>query len=166
MPLLTLSIGSNVDSHANVRVVEKALRARYPDLTCSTVYESESVGFEGDNFLNLVACAETDESLIEINDFLKGLEEQLGRDRSQPKFSARTMDIDILTYGDLVGEHHGIQLPREEIVRHAFVLQPLANLLPDQTHPSSGESYAELWEKFDQSSQKLWPINFDWQELA
>ena len=163
MPLLTLSIGSNVDSHTNVRVAVKKLQTHFPDLQCSTVFESEAVGFEGDNFLNLVASAQTDEPLESINTFLKELEDQLGRDRSQAKFSARPIDIDILTYGDEVGENHGIQLPRDEILKYAFVLQPLADLLPDESHPQSGEKYATLWQQFDQASQELWPIEFDWQ---
>lgn len=163
MPLLTLSIGSNEDSYENIRTAVKVLRMRYPDLECSTVYESEAVGFEGENFLNLVACAETGESLHFINSFLKQLEDQLGRDRSQPKFSGRPMDIDILTYGDIAGEMEGVKLPRDEILKHAFVLQPLADLLPDQVHPEAQKSYQTLWQEFEAADQKLWPIEFDWQ---
>lgn len=136
---------------------------RYPDLKCSTVYESEAVGFEGENFLNLVACVETGESLQFINSFLKQLEDQLGRDRSQPKFSARPMDIDILTYGDIAGEVEGVTLPRDEILKHAFVLQPLADLLPEELHPETKQNYQTLWQEFNPAGQKLWPIEFDWQ---
>ena len=139
------------------------LRTKFPDLRCSRVYESEAVGFVGDNFLNLVACVETGLSLAEVSLTLKALEDELGRDRDQPRFSGRTMDIDILTFGDLQGEFDGIVLPRDEILQHAFVLQPLADLLPQQKYPVSGIPYAQLWSEFAKPDQTLWPIEFDWQ---
>lgn len=163
MPLLTLSIGSNIQPRENIQRVVEVLRARFSDLQCSSVYESEAVGFDGDNFLNLVVTASTDESLESINAYLKELEDCNGRDRSAPKFSGRTLDIDILTFGSLCGTHSGVELPRDEILRHAFVLQPLAELLPNSCHPESGQTYAELWAGFDHPEQKLWAIDFDWQ---
>lgn len=162
MPVLSLSIGSNIDAATNIRVAIAALREHFGELDCSTVYESEAIGFEGDNFLNLVATVDTSERLADLIDFLKALEDRLGRDRNQPKFSGRTMDIDILTYGDNTGADCGITLPRAEITRNAFVLRPLAELLPDAVHSQSGLSFAELWQRFDQASQRLWPIEFDW----
>ena len=128
------------------------------------MYESEAVGFSGDNFLNLVACSETTQTLASISSFLQQLESDLGRDPSQPKYSSRTMDIDILTYGGLIGEQDGVILPRDEILKHAFVLCPLADLLPAQLHPRLGVSFSQLWAEFDQDSQPLWPVEFDWQD--
>ena len=161
MPLLTLSIGSNQQPCTNIRTAVRSLRRRFPDLACSTVYESRAVGFEGENFLNLVACTDTDESLPSIQAFLKQLEVLSGRDHCQPRFSARPMDIDILTYGNLSGEHHGLTLPRDEILRHAFVLQPLAELLPEQAHPVTRTSYRTHWHEFGQGAQQpLWPVKF------
>lgn len=164
MPLLTLSIGSNVQPRENILLVIKILRRYYKQIRCSSVYESEAVGFDGANFLNLVLATETDESIEAISAYLKNLEDDTGRDRSAPKFSGRTMDIDILTYGDLCGSHGGVDLPRGEILEHAFVLQPLAELLPDARHPVTGMSYRDHWESFQQAEQKIWPIDFDWQE--
>jgi 2-amino-4-hydroxy-6-hydroxymethyldihydropteridine diphosphokinase len=164
VPLLTLSIGSNVQPRENILLVIKILRRYYKQIRCSSVYESEAVGFDGANFLNLVLATETDESIEAISAYLKNLEDDTGRDRSAPKFSGRTMDIDILTYGDLCGSHGGVDLPRGEILEHAFVLQPLAELLPDARHPVTGMSYRDHWESFQQAEQKIWPIDFDWQE--
>ena len=164
MPLLTLSVGSNIDPQTNVRSLGKILRRRFPHLQRSPVYESETVGFDGDNFLNLVIAVDTDEPLGELAAYFKALEDQLGRDRSQPRFSGRTMDLDILTYGDLCGEHEGVLLPRPEIMDNAFVLQPLADLLPVELHPESGKSYQQLWSAFDKAGQALWPVEFDWQD--
>lgn len=164
MPLLTLSIGSNIDPDPNVRLAVKLLRRKFPDLVCSPVYESETVGFDGDNFLNLVAATRTEEKLANISHYLKSLEDDLGRDRSQPGFSGCTMDVDILTYGDLCGDYDGVQLPRGEILENAFVLRPLADLLPEQVHPLEKLSYRQLWSAFNKPEQRLWPVEFDWQD--
>lgn len=162
MPLLTLSLGSNIDADANIRRAVAELRARFPGLRCSAVYESESVGFEGDNFLNLVTVAETEKPLPDLLREIKAIEDALGRDRSQPKFSSRCIDIDVLTYGELSGEHAGILLPRGEILEHAFVLQPLAEILPDMKHPSTGQTMSVQWDAFDKTGQQLWRRDFDW----
>ena len=162
MPLLSLSLGSNIDTDANIRKAVAELRARFPGLRCSTVYESESVGFEGDNFLNLVTVAETEKSLPDLLREIKAIEDALGRDRSQPKFSSRCIDIDVLTYGELSGKHAGILLPRGEILEHAFVLQPLVEILPDMEHPLTGQTMAAHWDAFDKTGQQLWRRDFDW----
>ncbi|MCY4263267.1 MAG: 2-amino-4-hydroxy-6-hydroxymethyldihydropteridine diphosphokinase [Gammaproteobacteria bacterium] len=167
MPLITLSIGSNRNPYSNVRRAVGLLREQFINLHCSTVYESSAVGFKGDNFLNLVAYTNVDAPLVEINCFLKELENHLERDRSQPRFSARPMDIDILTWGMVTGKVDGVVLPRAEILKHAFVLKPLADLLPQECHPESKKSYTQLWQelgvRFEAEGQKLWPIEFNWQ---
>ncbi len=166
MALVTLSLGSNIDPAANIREAVNVLRASHGPLRVSPVYESEAVGFEGDNFLNLVVAMEVDTCLESLATELKGLEQRQGRDRSAGGFAARTLDVDILTYDDLQGEVAGMRLPRPEITCYAFVLQPLADLLPDTRHPVLGKTYRDLWEEFrcsQGSSQRLWQILFSWQ---
>ncbi len=162
MTILALSIGSNIDAASNIRAALNALSAQFQNLRCSTTFESQAVGFDGDNFLNLVVLAETDWGLEDVSVFLKELEDELGRDRQQARFSGRTMDIDILLFGDESGATAGIELPRPEITENAFVLQPLAELLPDEVHPATGKSYRELWQEYDKSRQRLWPVEADW----
>lgn len=166
MPALSLSIGSNIDAAQNVRRALALLRAEFGDVRCSSVYESESVGFAGDNFLNLAAVISTEKPLEQILPLIKRIEDKLGRDREQPKFSGRTIDIDILTYGDVTGLIAGIELPRDEITRNAFVLCPLAELLPGAAHAGTGKTYAALWQDYDKQRQKLWSIPFDWDDQA
>ena len=162
MPLVTLGLGSNIDSHSNIRSAVAELQARFGELKISPVYESKAVGFVGENFINLVVATEIDDSLQDLSAYLKALEDLHGRDRRAAKFSGRSLDIDILTYGDLQGRNFGVQLPRSEILEHAFVLRPLADLLPDLEHPTLGLSYAQLWESAEFSDQQLWPVAFNW----
>ncbi len=166
MTRIALSIGSNIDAEANIRAALAELRAQFDRLLCSTTYKSQAVGFDGDNFLNLVVLAETDKSLEDVSGILKSLEDRLGRDRKQARFSGRTMDIDILLFGSQAGVIAGIELPRAEITENAFVLQPLAELLPDEVHPATGKSYKTLWQEYDKSKQRLWPIAADWSQAS
>ena len=164
MALLALSLGSNIDAPNNIRKAVRALRHEFDALKCSSVYESEAIGFVGANFLNLVAIIETTADLSSISSFLKLLEDRFGRNREQPRFSARTLDVDILFYGDEKTKSDEIELPKEEITQYAFVLQPLAELLPDRIHGFTGLTYADLWDEFDQSNQRLWKVDFDWRD--
>lgn len=165
MPLkttLALSLGSNIDAQRNIRLALDALASQFSALRLSSIYESESIGFAGDNFLNLVVAVETELSLVLVQESLKQLEESQGRDRTQAKFSSRPIDVDILFYGDDSGAALGIDLPRAEITRNAFVLLPLAELLPKIRHKPTGLTYEALWASYDKDSQKLWPIEFAW----
>ena len=157
-----ISIGSNQNTVVNVRAALDALSARFGELVISSVYESEAVGFEGENFLNLVVALDTDEPVGPLAEWLKQVEDDNGRERNRPRFSSRTLDLDVLTYGDLVGTIDGVELPRSEILSNAFVLQPLAEIAPDERHPVSGERYADLWRAYERD-QRLWPIEFHWQ---
>lgn len=162
MTTLALSIGSNIDAQSNIRAALEALDLEFDNIRSSTTYESQAVGFDGDNFLNLVVLADTDKGLADVAAVLKRLEDELGRDRQQVRFSGRTMDIDILLYGSESGMCCGIELPRPEVTENAYVLQPLAELLPDMVHPATGLSYQKLWQDYDKSKQRLWAIETDW----
>lgn len=163
MTAIYLSLGSNVERYKHITSALDALANLLGDLTISSVYESKSIGFDGRNFFNLVVGAQTRLGIAELSDVLKRIEDENGRKRSGPKFSPRTLDIDILTYGDFVGVESGIELPRAEITKNAFVLLPLAEIAPQIRHPQLQKTYAELWQAYDQSSQSLWAIDFEWQ---
>lgn len=162
MTVIYLSLGSNVDRHKNIAAALDALADLFCDLKISSVYESKSVGFDGSNFLNLVVGTDTTLSIVELSETLKRIEDNNGRKRNGPKFSPRTLDIDILTYGDFVGVKSDIELPRAEITKNAFVLLPLAEIAPDVLHPQLQKTYRDIWQEYDQTSQSLWVIDFDW----
>lgn len=162
MTAIYLSLGSNQERHKHILAALDALSELLGELVVSSVYESKSVGFDGSNFFNLVVGAHTRLSVLQLSENLKRIEDDNGRKRNGPKFSPRTLDIDILTYGDLVGVTDGIELPRAEITQNAFVLLPLAQIAPDVLHPHLQKSYSQLWSEYDQASQQLWAIDFEW----
>jgi 2-amino-4-hydroxy-6-hydroxymethyldihydropteridine diphosphokinase len=162
MKQVYLSLGSNLDREKNIVAGLDALAQLFGELQISRVYESESVGFKGSRFFNLVVGIKTDKSIAALSDTLKKIEDDNGRLRTGPKYSPRTLDIDILTYDDYVGVEAGVELPRGEILENAFVLLPLSELAPNTAHPVCHKSYARLWQDYDKSRQALWPIDFCW----
>jgi len=162
MTRVYLSFGSNIDREHNIRSGLNRLAEHFPALTLSPVYESAAVGFAGASFLNLVVAMDTDLSVAALAELLRAIEADHGRTRGEKKFASRTLDIDILTYGDHVGVLDGVELPRDEILKHAFVLRPLADIAPDALHPALQKSYGQLLAEKDFSAQSLWPIDFSW----
>lgn len=158
MAVVLLGLGSNQNAVHSIQAALVALKKTFGDLTLSPVYESEAVGFDGDNFLNMVAEVNTALTVGELWQVLRNIEDAHGRDRTQPKFAGRTLDIDILTYDQKVGTIDSVVLPRDEILKNAFVLKPLADTWPQYIHPEVNKTYQALWAAYDQSSQKLWPV--------
>jgi 2-amino-4-hydroxy-6-hydroxymethyldihydropteridine diphosphokinase len=150
-----VSVGSNVDREANVRAALTALETRFGPLAVSPVYETGTVGFDGDPFLNLVVGLDTDLAPEPLVDFLKSVERARGRTPESNGFRPRTLDLDLIMYGSLVMETPYFELPRDEILHHAFVLAPLADLAPDLLHPLIGQTMSELWADFDLNGQWL-----------
>ncbi len=157
-----VSIGSNIEAEKYLRAGVAALREHYGDLLLSSVYESEAVGFKGDNFLNMVVAFDTDEDVHTVARTLHEIEARNGRVRQGPRFSARTLDLDLLLYDDLVLNEADLEIPRGEIIHNAFVLWPLAEVAAELRHPLCQQTMGELWDAFDKTSQKLWRIGFDW----
>jgi len=160
MARIYISIGSNIERERHIRAALTALRAQFANLRCSSVYESEPVGFQGDNFLNAVVACDTEKSVHDVARCLAEIEAQHGRARVSTRFAARTLDLDLLLYDALVVHERDIKLPRAEILVNAFVLRPLAEIAPDARHPVVGKTYAELWRDFPSTEQRLWPVEF------
>ena len=133
-----LSLGSNVKPEKNLRAALSELRAMFGDILVSPAYRSQAVGFEGPPFINLAVGLTTDLDPIALNEALHAIEDRHGRRRDVPRFSSRTLDIDIVLYDDLVLDGPGhLQIPRDEL-RHAFVLRPLADIAGGVVHPLTG----------------------------
>jgi len=170
MSCVFLSLGSNINRHNNLSAGLTALREQFGALQLSPVYESEAIGFVGDNFLNLVVLLNTSLPLGKLSAFLKELEDQNGRQRAGPKFSSRTLDIDIVIYGEQCGKNEGITLPRPELYYNAFVLKPMSDLAPESIDPKTGKTYLALWNNNKDKllcEQKLWEVIYSpFKELA
>ena len=159
MARVYVSIGSNIDREQNIDAALRELSAAYQELEQSSVYESDAVGFDSAPFYNLVVGFRTDESPRAIQDSLHAIENRHGRLRTAA-LSARTLDLDLLLYDDLVMSEGKLVLPRNDIDRYAFVLAPLAEIAGSARHPVTGISYADMWAAFDDSRQALTRV--DW----
>ncbi|MEL7046888.1 MAG: 2-amino-4-hydroxy-6-hydroxymethyldihydropteridine diphosphokinase [Pseudomonadota bacterium] len=152
---LFLGLGSNIRPQHFLPIGLRELTELLGPLARSAVYEGAAIGFSGDPFWNLVVRAETAFGVGELQARLRDIEFRHGRPADATRFSARTLDIDILVLGKLTGVIDGIRLPRPEITENAFVLRPLAELAGESLHPELARSYAELWSDYDQAAQPL-----------
>ena len=157
-----ISIGSNIDKDKNILASLQALEQHFGKLIISSIYESEPVGFTGDTFYNLIVGFNSELGVKEVAKQLRQIELDNGRTRDSQKFSARTLDLDLILYDDLILNDGRLQIPRDEIERYAFVLEPLAEIAPTLKHPISHLSYAELWEKFDKTNLKQKRVTPTW----
>ena len=161
MARVYISIGSNIDKEASIRKGIADMQQVFGELELSSVYQSEAVGFDGDDFYNLVAAFDTHEEVLTISRQLHEIEDNNGRDRSGPRFSSRTLDLDLLVFDDLITDQNGLEIPRGEILENAFVLWPLAEIAPQLKHPVTLRTYAEHWDEFDKNKEKLYPVEFE-----
>jgi 2-amino-4-hydroxy-6-hydroxymethyldihydropteridine diphosphokinase len=151
-----IGIGSSINRQENIEQGIHLLRQHFQGIMFSSVFESEAVGFSGGNFYNLVAEFNSELLVEDVISILKKIEIQLGRPEKTIKFAPRTLDLDLLLYDQVIDPERDI--PRAEIVKNAFVLQPLAELAPNVLHPILRVSYQALWSQYPANKQKLWKI--------
>ena len=155
MAKVYLGLGSNIDPEENLRLGIGELGARFGVLELSNVYRSAAVGFDGDDFLNLVAGLESDASPLQLHTMLTEMHGLAGRRRGESRYSPRTLDIDLLLYDDLVLDEPPIRIPRSDILKYSFVLGPLAEIAPQLRHPETGKLISEHWAEYDKESHPL-----------
>jgi 2-amino-4-hydroxy-6-hydroxymethyldihydropteridine diphosphokinase len=159
--LAYVSGGSNLDAEQNLLRAAHELKISHPGARFSRVYRNAAVGFEGPEFLNFVAELPVEGEPGALKAELERIEGLCGRPRYAPKWAPRTMDLDILLFGDRVLELPGLVLPRPQLMNWAFMLGPLAELAPDAPHPTVHRSIGALWHAFDQQSHPLVPVPLD-----
>lgn len=147
-----ISVGSNIDKEIHIPSSLVALKKLFKKTIISSVYETKAVGFEGDNFHNLIVQFESTLDAKSVAKLLRQIELEHGRTRDSRKYASRTLDLDLIVYGNLNINDGRLQIPRDEIERYAFVLEPLAEIAPDLRHPISLKSYAQLWNEYDKTN--------------
>ena len=161
MARVYVSLGSNMDPEVNLQTGVRELRRRFGELQVSAVYRNAAVGFDGDDFLNLVAAFESDISAREVCESIDGIHNLVGRVRDSGKWESRPLDIDLLLYNDLVKDEPPVRVPRGDVLEYSFVLRPLAELAPDLRHPVTGRTMLEHWQAFDASEHPLEMVSVD-----
>jgi 2-amino-4-hydroxy-6-hydroxymethyldihydropteridine diphosphokinase len=164
MTRVYVGIGSNIDRDKYIRAGVGLLADAFGKLSLSPVYESPAYGFEGDNFYNLVAGFDTTLDLQSLATRLRDIEYACGREWHTGRFMPRTLDVDLLLYGDLVRHDEKFDLPRKDIVHYAFVLCPLAEIAVAERHPELGRTYAELWQEVAADKRQLQPVRFSFED--
>jgi len=154
------SIGSNIEPEIHIKATIKQLKVDFSETNISNVYRNPAIGFDGKDFLNLAACVETEKNLSEMLEYANQLELAAGRVRvSRGRFDSRTLDVDLIMFGDLSGTHQRRQLPNEDI-NQAHVLRSLVDIAGDQFHPITKETFSDMWNAFDKDNLQLTQVKF------
>jgi len=155
VPAVYVAVGSNVEPERNLALATQQLRREFPDVRFSPWYRNRAVGFEGEDFINLVAGFTTLLPINEVLARLHAIESLCGRPRDAPRWAPRSMDLDILLYGELVCDEPRLKLPRPDLLKRAFMLGPLADLAPELVHPLEKMTIGELWQRFDRAAHPM-----------
>ncbi len=159
MAVVYLGLGSNMQPEQNLALAVDCLRSHFKSVVLSNVYQSAAFGFDGDDFINLVACVETDLPIREVHDVLEEIHDRSGREQGCAKFVSRPLDIDLLLYDRVVDD--ALRVPRSDVLEYSFVLIPLAEIAADYVHPVTGQNIAEHLREFDKSSHPLTKRDLD-----
>ncbi|NVD05662.1 2-amino-4-hydroxy-6-hydroxymethyldihydropteridine diphosphokinase [Vibrio sp. JPW-9-11-11] len=141
-----IGVGSNIQRRKHIAAAIDELGALGRQLRLSTIYECEAVGFNSHAFYNLVVEMKTSLHLTEFAQQLRSIERKWGRAENANKFEPRTIDLDIILFGDQVSESSP-QLPRSDIFHYAFVLEPLNELCPSLIVPNDGRRIEQIWQQ-------------------
>ena len=120
-----LSIGSNIEPEKNIDFALEQLDLILDSLKFSSTHRTAAEGFDGDDFLNLAVSGYSDKSFNELNSLLKDIEDMAGRDRNVPRFSSRSLDIDIVVQLN----DDEIIFESEEVQKYSFVSEPLKEII-------------------------------------
>ena len=138
-----ISIGSNIEAKKNIAKVKKELNQLFTCVFSDNFY-TQAEGYEGKDFINLVAGFETSLDAFRLTQTLKTLEKKMGRESDQKGMHDRVIDLDLILLGDLIVQDQGINLPSNDIENYLFVLEPLAQIAKEKLHPVFNISFEEM----------------------
>lgn len=143
-----IGIGSNIEPEKNIESALRMLAEKVRVIGVSTFYRTEALNRPGSPpFINGAASIETDLDPRELKfGLLRAIEEALGRVRTEDKYAPRTIDLDVMIYGDLALDEPDIVIPDPDIRTRPFVAIPLLELAPDLVLPDTGIRLADLVE--------------------
>ena len=156
-----VAAGSNVEPEKNLARACAEIAHTWHDAHFSRAYRNVAVGFEGPDFINLVLGFSAAQPLESVITRLRGIETLCGRPRYAPKWASRTMDLDVLLFGDRVEKTTEYTLPRPDLLKRPYMLGPLAEIAPEVMHPTEQRTIAELWEAFDRDGHVMTPVQID-----
>ncbi len=153
-----VAAGSNVEPEKNLVRACADIRHSWNDAVFSRAYRNVAVGFDGPDFINLVLGFTTAQPLEAVIARLRAIETQCGRPRYAPKWASRTMDLDVLMFGDRVEKTTEYTLPRPDLLKRPYMLGPMAEIAADVVHPTANKTIGQLWEAFDRDGHVMNPV--------
>ena len=148
-----VGLGRNIDAERHLTAAVEALKDRVGAVGLSSTYRNPAVGFDGDDFLNLVLRLQSEAGPRALKEILNGIEQRAGRVRAGLGPGPRTLDLDLLLYGSLI--EAPLRLPHADVLKYSFVLCPLAELAPSLVHPITGITVVESWQDMARTNPPL-----------
>ena len=147
-----IGVGSNIEPEENIPAGCRMMRETFGELRVSRVWRTSPVGMADGtpDFLNLVVGFGTGMDFDSVYQKLQDIETRCGRGErrgSCGEILARTLDLDLLLYGDLVRHDESVNVPRVDIIEYAFVYEPLVEIAPSLIHPETGRALATMREE-------------------
>ena len=150
-----VAAGSNVEPEKNLARACAEIKHSWHDVVFSKAYRNVAVGFDGPDFINLVLGFTTPQPLEAVIARLRAIETRCGRPRFAPKWASRTMDLDVLLFGDVVEKTAEYTLPRPDLLKRPYMLGPMAEIAPDIMHPTADKTIGLLWKEFDRDGHAM-----------
>ncbi|EPR7134767.1 TPA: 2-amino-4-hydroxy-6-hydroxymethyldihydropteridine diphosphokinase [Vibrio vulnificus] len=145
MNTVYIGVGSNIEREKHARAAWQELTLLGEALQASPIYECAAVGFDSYAFFNFVIRLNTSMTLEELASQLRQIELRWGREENAAKYQDRTLDLDIVLFGECISSQKP-ELPRSDIFKYPFVIQPLYDLQPDLVIPGDGRTVEEIWQ--------------------
>jgi len=158
--LVYFSLGSNIEPAVHLRNALKAINEKFGLTAISHIYETSPVGNrkKQNNYWNMVVAVDTYNSPKEIRAWIVGLEKKWGRTRTKDRYASRTLDVDLISWKNLIIKGNGFSLPHPDISKKAFILYPLLEIAPQLEIAGLNKSMVELAYQFLDPSQKIHQI--------
>lgn len=152
MARVYVSLGSNLDPKHHLNLAIELFKNKFSEVKVSSFYQSNAMGFSGPTFLNCVVGFLTLLSVEDLQQQCSQWEKQFIDESIIPgSFNSRNCDIDLLLYDNCIIFNKSFQIPRSDILHYPFVLAPLAEIAPNELHPTLQLTFSQLWESFNKT---------------